>query len=135
MNYTYYNGRECRFCQTEIADQIHASRKYCPREVLEDGSIKSCKDDYNSPIRKEKNAHFKGFLVHHEMMRNNIRELYQNVGELVTKSQINQHGIVLNRPAEFGWNKEEQFIYYFVGYALIRLNENNFKIIKHDKVF
>lgn len=135
MNYTYYNGRECRFCQTEIADQEHASRIYCPREVLEDGSIKSCKDDYHSPIRKEKKSPFKGLVPHHEMMRDNIRELYQTVGEIVSTEQVNRHGIILNQPVAFEWNNDKQFVYYFIEYALIKTNDKQFNIIKHGKVF
>lgn len=135
MDYTYYLGRECQYCQTEIADQTHAAREFCPRKVLDDGSIKSCKDDHHAALRKMNNAPFKGLVPHHERMRDTIRELYQAVGESVTREQINQYGVILNRPAEIGWNKESECIYYFIEYAFVRRSENQFKIIKHGKVF
>lgn len=133
--YTYHLDRECRKCCDPIADQVHALRKFCPREVLDDGTIKSCKDDYHTPLRKLEKAPFKDLSLHHEKMRNNLRILLHRHGETVDLEIINQYGIILNRPAEFGWLKDGSQIYYFIEYAVNKINNNQYKIIKHARIF
>jgi hypothetical protein len=136
MNYyTYHLERECPTCFEPIADQMHALRKYCPREVLEDGTIKSCKDDYHSPLRKLKKAPFKGFAVHHEMMRNRLQLLLRRHGEGVNIELINRYGIILARAAETEYTDEDSKIFYFVEYAVLETKNNQYKIIKHDRIF
>lgn len=133
--YTYYKERECRHCSEPIADQAHGLLEFCPREVLEDGTIKSCKDDYHTPRRKIKKAPFKGFMVHHEQMRNSLRKLLRRHGEWVNIELINSYGINLTRPAETAFADDGSKIFYFVEYAVVQTKHKHYKIIKHGRVF
>ena len=40
--------RFCDYCGKPIPLDSRSSRKYCPREVMRDGSIKNCKDDFHN---------------------------------------------------------------------------------------
>ena len=133
--YTYNLGRECRHCTEPIADQVHGLREFCPREVLEDGTIKCCKDDYHTPIRKRRIEPYKGFVVHHEHMRNSLRYLLRSQGELVNIESINRYGINLSRPAETEFKEDGSRVFYFVEYAVIETKNKQYKIIKHDRIF
>lgn len=133
--YTFYRGRECLHCSEPISDQEHGLTKYCPREVNEDGTIKSCKDDYHTPRRKIKKAPFIGFLVHHEQMRNSLRKLLRRHGELVNIELINSYGINLSRPAETEYGNDGSITFYFVEYAVIETKNKQYKIIKHGRIF
>ena len=95
----------------------------------------SCKDDFNAKKRKNKKAPFRGIVLHHEKMRNSIESLFHDYGELVDLEGINRYGINMSRPAEFKWAKDGQHMYYFIDFAIIQLNQNQFKIIKHDTLF
>jgi len=135
VNYTYKKNRKCKHCFAPIADQIHATRTFCPRIKLDDGSVLSCKDDFNSAKRKIEKAPFKGFATHQENMRDRLQNLFNEQGELVTIDLLNQYGIMLNRPAEIAWIKDGIPIFYFIGFAVIKTSQNQYKIQKHGKVF
>src|SRR5215216_3113396 len=98
--YTFSHKRKCLLCETPIADQAHASTKFCPRVEMSDGTIKSCKDDYHSPLRKEKYEPYKRIADFHKETNGKIESLFLAKGELVTIEQINQYGINLHRPVE-----------------------------------
>jgi hypothetical protein len=133
--YTYDLGRECRNCLEPIADQTHALRTFCERVKLDDGSILSCKDDYNSALRKVEKAPFKVFATHQENMRDRLRSLFNRHGEIVSVELLNRWGIMLNRPAEIEWTNDGSQIFYFIEFAVVKTNQNQFKIITHGKVF
>ena len=132
--YTFKKQRKCLFCDTPIADQTHAIRKFCARIVLEDGSVKSCKDDYHIPRRKENEKHYKRIFELHKMQHKSIKKLYEEKGEIVTMDDIEQYNIYLNlrveQAKEYGKN-----YYFFVEYLLIEINENQYKIAKHDRIY
>lgn len=132
---TYLKTRKCLYCSEPISDQEHGLRKFCETEKLEDGSVFSCKDDYNAAKRKKKVAPYKSFSNHHIAMHQRIGSLKISCGEDVNTEQINRHGIILNRPAEIEWSKDGRPVYYFMEYALIDLGNQKFKIITHDKLF
>ncbi len=134
-NYTYIKNRKCLQCLDPISDQTHALRKFCERVKLDDGSVLSCKDDYHSIKRKKEKAPFKNFAAHHEKMRNRVRLLLDKYGEIVNIDLINRFGIMLNRPAEIEWAKDGSQIFYFIEYAIIKINQTQFKIFKHDRIF
>ena len=135
--YTYVLGRECRNCLEPIADQTHALRIFCERVKLDDGSVLSCKDDYNSALRKIEKAPYKVFSTHQELMHNNLCNLLHKHGEIVSGELLNRFGIILNRPAEIEWDKDGVQTFYFIEYAVVQINQNQnqYKIIKHGKVF
>lgn len=133
--YTYKKNRKCLHCFTPISDQAHALQNYCKRIKLDDGSVQCCKDDFNAAKRKIKKEPFKVFANHQENMRDNLLSLFNDHGEIVTKELLNQYGIILNRPAEIAWLKDNTPIFYFTEFAVFKTNQNQYKIQKHGKVF
>ena len=122
-------------CDSPIADQAHASTKFCPRFVLPDGSIQSCKDDYHSPKRKDANLPYKRIADYHKDAHRRINSLVKAKGDTVSIEQINQYGIRLNRPIEFVVDAKQVTTCYFVEYAFAQLPNKQFKISKHGRVF
>jgi hypothetical protein len=131
---TYNNKRSCLHCSTKIADQAHASTKFCPRKKLGDGTIQSCKDDFHSPKRKSANLPYKRIADYHKDAHRRIKSLLSAKGDTVSVEQINQYGIRLNRPVEFAVDSKQAATYYFVEFAFSQLNNNQFKIISHGRL-
>lgn len=44
--------RVCEHCGTKFDRGYNRTRKFCPHEVMDDGSIKSCKDDYHNERKR-----------------------------------------------------------------------------------
>lgn len=125
--YTYYLNRRCLHCNEPIADQAHKTRTHCPREVMPDGTIKCCKDDRHTEINSKKNPPYRAIAKHHKKMHDNIEKLYKDKGALVCQADINNYGIILNRPLEFQ-RANGQYTFCFTGYKIKQLDQNNFKI-------
>ncbi|SRR5258706_8724942 len=130
MEYTYELNRKCKNCGEPIADQAHAARKFCPRIVLEDGSIQSCKDDYNSRVNKPLNLPYTYFAKCHKRYYDGIKEMLDNEGDNVTLEIINRYGINLYRPFEFKI-KQGRFIFYYHALGMEQLADKKYKIFKH----
>ncbi|RYY49984.1 MAG: hypothetical protein EOO06_05260 [Chitinophagaceae bacterium] len=137
MNYsfqTYEKGRKCKFCQTSIADQAHGLTEYCEREVLEDGSVKSCKDDHNALLRKQSDEPYLQLTAFQKRMSGALTSLYKAIGEKVTLEQLNQYGIELHRAQRL----EIQgglLTFYFIHFKLEQLTSTTFKLSKHVSLF
>lgn len=132
--YTFKKGRKCLFCGDSIPDQSHKSRKFCPRRVLEDGSVEDHKDDFHAARRKEEDAPFIRIGMHQKLMNRRIDMLYKKIGEKVSVQQLQEYEINLYRPIEFSPNNGS-FIFYFFRYAIEQLNPTQAKIYKHGKQF
>jgi hypothetical protein len=133
-HYTYTQKRSCLHCQKTIADQTHASTKFCERIELPDRTIQSCKDDYHSARNKEKNKHYKKLADFHKDMNRRINNLLKAKGEIVTVALIDQYGIILHKPAAF-FNDNNKSTYYFIDFAFKQINLTQFKIITHGNEF
>jgi len=134
LKLTYLRGRKCLFCDSLIADQIHGLRIYCETFVLENGSVISCKDDYNTPLTKENNKPYKRIFDLHKRQHIRIGNLLRKKGAIVTLADIEQFDILLHQPAELG-KYDGQLAYFFVEFLITRINEKQYKIIKHDRTF
>ena len=95
--HTYDRGRKCKYCGTPIADQAHGLTEYCEREVLEDGSVKSCKDDHNAELRKVNDEPYLREMNFQKGQTTALHALVRSKGELVTLEELNQYGIQLHR--------------------------------------
>lgn len=134
MIYTYYKNRECRFCKNKISDQTHALIEFCKREVMEDGSIKNCKDDYWAARRRLEDAPYRKIAAYHKQMLSCIEMLLQNKGSKVTITDIDKYGITLLKAKEISISQNgTQRTYFFVKYAFEEIDSFNFKIYKHDR--
>lgn len=133
--YTYDNNRECLNCSAPIADQEHAATKFCERQVMPDGSIKSCKDDYHSAKNKEKNAPFLKLYNYHKKALEQIEKLQSHKGDTVTTEQLNQYGIRLDMPVKYDLNPAGKSTFYFIDYCFTRITQFTFKISRHENNF
>jgi hypothetical protein len=133
--YTYYKNRKCLFCGNPIADQIHGLRKHCPRIILPDGTVGSCKDDKHIARRKTQDLPYNRLARHHKLMNERIADLMKTTGETVTLEDINRFGIILHRPVEIRKNKDGKYSYCFVEYTINESFNNQFKIKKHERLF
>ncbi|MES2429312.1 MAG: hypothetical protein V4556_00160 [Bacteroidota bacterium] len=133
--YTYNEGRKCLHCNTPLADQFHESRKFCFRTELTDGTVQSCKDDYHSPIRKSNYEPFKKIFDFHKEIHENITQLFNAKGELVSLEEINLFGIPLSRAFETEVNNLKNQTYRFVEFEFQLLNKKQFKLVRHGKIF
>lgn len=136
ISYTYLNNRKCKKCGAKISDQAHALQKFCKRVELSDGTILSCKDDYHAAIRITEKEPFRRIAKHHENMRNLIKELNNQKGNLVNLESIKRAGIQLNRAVEVQFSKEDGLHkYYFVEFLISKIDNLLYKITKHDTIF
>ncbi len=123
-------GRQCLHCGAPIADHIHKGRKFCEREVLADGSVQSCKDDFNARLRKERDESFRGRTALQKRLSIAIAALYKNKGERVTTDDLDRYEI----PLEDALRQEPKgglFDFYFHHHRLEQLSMTHLKIHPH----
>lgn len=129
--YTYVQKRACRFCKAPIPDQVSKAREFCPREVLPDGSIKSCRDDYHVENNKELEARFRQLNIYHKRTNERIELLLKTKGEYVKLEDINRAGINLFRTLQFEYI-EGMYRGWFLDFLIENISDQNFKLSKHD---
>ncbi|CAN5752496.1 hypothetical protein BH11BAC3_BH11BAC3_19770 [soil metagenome] len=129
---TFKLSRKCQFCNKAIADQKHAATKFCEWEELPDGSIKSCKDDYHAEKNKLKNIPYQEIVEFHKTTSERICQLLKDKGDTASIDQLDMFAIDLNRRVRTVNPASQKTIFYFVDYALTRINETTFKITTHD---
>jgi len=128
--YTFHLNRKCLFCQKSIADQEHATLKYCRRKILPDGTVGCCKDDFHTAKNKRANLGFNSIVKHHKIMTKSIESLLKVKGEKVTIEDLNRAGINLMKPVQIMANNVGITTYCFVGYSIIELSNNIYNISK-----
>lgn len=134
-HYTYDKKKICPNCGCEIPDQIHASRKFCPPYRLPDGTKINCKDQYHSPLKKQKNAPYNKIADFHRKTRDSIDMLRKAKGADVTIEDLNQYGIRLNRPVEWEANNDQVWTYYYVDFSITQFPNHKYKISQHARIF
>ena len=131
---TFFDNRKCKFskCQYPIADQEHATREYCPKEVLPDGTIKNCKDDYWAVIKKEANTIYKEMELFHKLMAERLDHLFSLNLPKITVDIIENTGIELSKSL-FHFTENNISYFYFIDYAVVfNPIDNQIKITKHE---
>lgn len=131
--YTYLDKRKCGYCETPIPDQVSKARKFCIREVLPDGSIKNCKDDYHVERNKEIESRLRQLSIYQKDMNARIELLLRTNGECVNLEDINRAGINLFRPLQFQYVKG-MYRGWFLDYFIENTSDKNFKISRHEYI-
>lgn len=129
--YTYENGRCCKHCGAPIADQLHAARQFCERAVLEDGSIRNCKDDYHIEVRRNSDGPFREQVRVQKEQNRRIEALFKQEGAKVTREMLNRAGIIL-QSAMYTELKDGRWHLGFGHYSIEQLSSTQFKIYPHD---
>lgn len=136
MNYsfhTYDRGRKCKYCEEPIADQVHGLTEFFEREVLEDGSVKSCKDDYNALLRKASDQPYLDAMAFQKRMTAALSTLYDAMGARVTLEQLNQYGIQLQRAQKMEMQNGLP-TFSFIHFKVEQLTPFTFKLSNHVSV-
>ena len=135
VQYSYVQKRKCQNCSTPIADQEHASTKFCARIEMSDGTIQSCKDDYHSSKRREKNSPYKKIADYHKAVHKSLKSMWNVSKDVITFEQLNLYKINLRRPVAFDVDPHKVTTYYFVEFAITQSINNQLKIFKHGRDF
>lgn len=126
---TYNKGRKCKHCNEPISDQAHKKREFCETEVGEDGTIKSCHDDYHSERRAEKEAGYRSEAAYQKGVHLALHSLYQVIGSNeVTLERLNSLGIDLERPLRKQAKEDGLYNFFFYGFRLEQQTLYTFKI-------
>lgn len=135
-DYTYFDERNCLHCGSLIPDQAHKGRLYCEREVLRDGSIKSCKDDFWSANRSTQLSEGKLPLLFHQQMSQSIRRLLELSLPEYDLEMLDRVGIRLDSSLKMEACEDGTINFYFIGYCInVNIISYKIKISKHDREF
>lgn len=132
--YTYELNRRCLYCGSPISDQTHKLRKFCPREVLPDHSIKNCKDDWHTNRKSKFDRPYRNLVQYHKKINRSILQLRKAKGDIVNAWDLNEYAIDLKEAIEKS-NVEGIITFYFLKYKITALNTNRFKIEYHERKF
>ena len=135
VQYSYTQKRKCLHCSNPIADQEHASTKFCPRKEMSDNTIQSCKDDYNSKRRRDKNRPYKRIADYHKAAHERLKNLWSVSKDVITMEQLILYDINLRQPVSFDVDENKVSTYYFVEFAITQSINNQLKIFKHGTDF
>lgn len=131
---TFTMGKACKFCNEPIADHEHASRIFCPKIILLDGSIQNCKDDYWAETRKNESDIYKIIALYQKKVSATLGYIYDlNLPE-ITFETLDSVGIQLNRCLYRSPEENDIMAFYFVDYLVtIHSITNLIKIIHYDQ--
>ena len=133
--YTYDEGRRCKHCSSPLADQVHKNRHFCENKILEDGSVKSCHDDYHIQQRKQNEKPFREEAAFQKKMALALAALLSAFGPEVSLSQLNLYGIQLPNALEIKPKGDKLFIFRFTGFLIEQLTFSTFKLHPYVSAF
>jgi hypothetical protein len=131
---TFIMGKACKYCDKPIADHEHASRIFCPKIILPDGTIQNCKDDFWAEIRKNESDIYKIIAIYQKKASTILGYIYElNLPE-ISFEIIDSTGIHLNKCLYRSSEENYMMTFYFVDYSVtIHSKTNLIKIIQHDQ--
>lgn len=129
---TFLKNRKCLYCKKPIADQQHATLKFCEHTLEPDSGIKNCKHAYHAALRKIKDDPYLKLEKHHKTTTKSIGVLLIKKGSNVSGDDLDQYGIQLNKPVEFNIPPSQKGCYSFIGFDITHIDDNKFKITKHE---
>ena len=131
---TFIMGKACKYCDKPIADHEHASRIFCLKIILPDGSIQNCKDDYWAETRKNESDIYKIIALYQKKVSTILGYVYElNLPE-ITFETLDSMGIYLNRCLYRSPEENNIMTFYFVDFLVtIHSKTNTIKIINYDQ--
>lgn len=131
--YTYLENRRCVNCGSPIADQIHKGQKYCAEELYDDGTIKSCKNQFWSVRRKQLKSEFVGMELYHKSCSDTLHKVYNLNLPVISIDDLEKMGIDLSKCVQRRKVNDEHRFYYFGFYISLIPNSRNITITPHNE--
>lgn len=125
--------RKCLHCGKEFI-LTHELRLFCPNFTNPDGTVQSCKDDFNNLKQRPKYHMFKKLIKNQHKVWLVLDYFFKNNKEVVSFSELKNYGVDLNFPIQkAALEKTKETVLLFIEYGLKLLPDNNYKIFKHGK--
>ena len=99
-NPTFKKNRICLHCETHIPDQEHATRKHCPKIIL-DGKIRDCKSKRHTENNQQEKAKHRSMINTMKGTSERIDAMTTKKGNTVTTADLNAYDINLSEPKSF----------------------------------
>lgn len=131
---TYDNQRECLNCGMPIADQEHATRKYCEKYYDQSGKVHDCKTDHHRTIDKPERE-VQGTLIRDQkFFTKQIIEMISKKGYEVTTDDLNAYDISLPESLKLEIKNNGIAISHFLQYTITSYpTTNTHKITRHEQ--
>ena len=133
--YTYLDKRKCLHCGEPIPDQKHLASKFCDHREQGKTSAESCKNKYWTFQKRKEPKDYCLLVKFHKQMNKRISQLLKYKGDTITREDLNKFGINLNCPVKIARNDDGKYTFFFIGYILEPLANNNFKIKTYGNIF
>ena len=128
---SYYDERACLFCYLPIADQEHATRKFCHSQKDEHGKVKDCKTTYHRKSDQPDREIYSAITNNHKATRDRIVKLIVNKGTKVTTADLDAYDILLQECVSFEIKPNGEQTSIFLDYTIISNPINHLHKINH----
>ncbi len=131
---TFNDGRACENCSKPIADQEHATRKFCEKTIDIYGNIVDCKSDYHREKEAPDKAIHIEIINNHKAITKRINELLSKKSPIVTTQDLDAYDIDLRQSLEFILKSNGELTSIFLEHTIITNPiSKTHKIIPNDK--
>jgi hypothetical protein len=137
MEPKYYRYETCEFCGNKFL-LTHGNRKFCPPVKNYDGNHHNhnCKTAFNNLKGQEKRDKTKMVTARQYQNWFGLNQLFINNKIIASEADLRSAGVYLESFIITKTSKTTgEEVKCYIEYGLIKLNENEFKIIKHGLQF
>jgi ribosomal protein S27AE len=131
---TYEDKRACPNCGKPIADQEHATRKYCEKYYDQSGKVHDCKTDYNRTIDKPEREIHSTLIRDQKFFAKQISDMVSKKGYEVTTDDLTAYDISLPESLKLEIKSNGTAISHFLQYIITSYPvTNTHKITCHEQ--
>ena len=130
---TYYDERSCEFCFKPIADQEHATRRFCHKTYDYFGKVNDCKTAFHRLKDQPEREVQSSIINYHKSVAERINRMVETKGVLVSTEDLNAYEIQLCSPISYQLKSNGDLISDFLHHTIIsNLKTFTHKIINHE---
>jgi len=131
---TYFDGRDCDHCSKPIADQEHATRRFCEKTKDIYGNVIDCKSDFHRDKEAPDKAIQVEIINNHKALARRITELLSKKSPIVTTQDLDAYDIDLQHSLEYFIKPNGELTSIFLVHTIITnpLTKTH-KIVTNDK--
>lgn len=131
---TFDSNRKCLYCGKLIADQEHATRKYCEKYYDQLGKVHDCKTDHHRIIDKNEREVQSTLIRDQKFFTRQISEMITKKGYEVTTDDLNAYDISLAQSLKLEIKDNGIATSHFLQYVITSYPATNtHKITKHEQ--